>query len=113
MSDSGEPVRQMPTERQIDAAVRALALAGEPSRLRILWALSSDEMDVTSLATLARITATAASQHLAKLRLAGLVTARRQGRRVLYSAHRAHVRRLIAEALFHGDHEASGEPAHD
>jgi len=89
----------MPTERQIDAAVRALALAGEPSRLRILWALSSDEMDVTSLATLARITATAASQHLAKLRLAGLVTARRQGRRVLYSAHRSHVRRLIAEAL--------------
>jgi len=113
VSDPGEPARQMPTERQIDAAVRALALAGEPSRLRILWALSSDEMDVTSLATLARITATAASQHLAKLRLAGLVTARRQGRRVLYSAHRSHVRRLIAEALFHGDHEVSGEPAHD
>ncbi len=103
----------MPTERQIDAAVRALALVGEPSRLRILWALSSDEMDVTSLAALARITATAASQHLAKLRLAGLVTARRQGRRVLYSAHRAQVRRLIAEALFHGDHEVSGEAAHD
>lgn len=88
-------------------------MAAEPSRLRILWALADGELDVATLACLARISATAASQHLAKLRLAGLVTARRDGRRVLYSARGAHVRRLIAEALFQADHHVSGAPTHD
>ena len=88
-------------------------MAAEPSRLRILWALSDGELDVATLASIAGISATATSQHLAKLRLAGLVVARRDGRRVLYSARGAHVRRLIAEALFQADHQVSGAPIHE
>ncbi|WP_328817034.1 ArsR/SmtB family transcription factor [Nonomuraea cypriaca] len=53
------------------------------------------------------------SQHLAKLRLAGLVNTRREGRRVLYRARDSHVRAVIAEVLFHADHEISGLPRHD
>jgi len=103
----------MPTDGQVAAAVAALTMAAEPSRLRILWAVSDGELDVGTLASLAGASPTAASQHLAKLRLAGLVTTRREGRRVLYSARGAHVRRLITEALFHADHLVSGNPAHD
>jgi hypothetical protein len=49
------------------------------------------------------------SQHLAKLRLAGLVTVRREGTFAYYAPADAHVRRLLHEALFHaalglGDH---------
>ena len=88
-------------------------MAAEPSRLRILWALSDGELDVATLASIAGISATATSQHLAKLRLAGLVVARRDGRRVLYSARGAHVRRLITEALFHADHQVNGAPIHE
>jgi DNA-binding transcriptional ArsR family regulator len=43
----------------------------------------------------------AVSQHLAKLRLAKIVRARREGNRVFYAAEDDHVRRLAAEALFH------------
>ncbi|MDQ3526365.1 MAG: hypothetical protein M3424_00400, partial [Actinomycetota bacterium] len=50
---------------------------------------------------------TTVSQHLAKLRLAGLVTSRRDGTFVYYSAADGHVHRLLAEALSHGEH-ASG-----
>lgn len=112
-SGDAKTARQMPTDRQVDVAVGALTMAAEPSRLRILWAVSDDELDVGTLASLAGISATAASQHLAKLRLAGLVVARRDGRRVLYSARGAHVRRLIAEALFQADHQVNGDPLHD
>ena len=103
----------MPLDQQVDAAVAALTMAAEPSRLRILWALSDGELDVATLASIAGISATATSQHLAKPRLAGLVVARRNGRRVLYSARGAHVRRLITEALFHADHQVSGDPIHE
>jgi DNA-binding transcriptional ArsR family regulator len=106
-------VRQMPTDGQVAAAVAALTMAAEPSRLRILWAVSGAELDVGTLASLAGTSPTAASQHLAKLRLAGLVSTRRDGRRVLYSACGAHVRRLITEALFHADHVVTGHPPHE
>ena len=88
-------------------------MVAEPSRLRMLWALSDGELDVATLASFAGISATATSQHLAKLRLAGLVVARPDGRRVLYSARGAHVGRLIAEALFQADHQVTGAPIHD
>lgn len=107
------PPRQMPTDGQVAAAVAALSMAAEASRLRILWAVSDGEFDVGTLASLAGTSPTAASQHLAKLRLAGLVTTRRQGRHVLYSARSAHLRRLISEALFHADHVVSGDPDHE
>ena len=103
----------MPTEDQVAAAVAALTMLAEPSRLRLLWAASQKELDVGSIASIAGITSTAASQHLAKLRLSGLVSTRRDGRRVLYSARNAHVRKLITEALHQADHHVSGWPDHD
>lgn len=45
--------------------------------------------------------ASSVSQHLAKLRLAGPVTVRREGTFAYYIATDAHVRRLLDEALFH------------
>lgn len=103
----------MPTENQVAAAVAALTMLAEPSRLRLLWAASQTELDVGSIASVVGITPTAASQHLAKLRLSGLVSTRRDGRRVLYSARNAHVRKLITEALHQADHHVSGWPDHD
>ena len=44
------------------------------------------------------------SQHLAKLRLAGMALVRRDGRRMIYRARDSHVRTLIAEVLGHAYH---------
>ncbi|WP_130379003.1 ArsR/SmtB family transcription factor [Mycobacterium sp. BK558] len=57
-----------------------------------------------SLAELADVAPTVVSQHLAKLRLAGLVKGRREGTFVYYSAANPHVHRLLSQALFHADH---------
>ena len=100
-------------DERVAAAVRSFALLADPTRVRLLWALRESDADVTSLAAMAGCRPTVASQHLSKLRFAGLVEGKRDGRRVVYSLRGAHVRNLLAEALFHADHQVSGQPTHD
>jgi DNA-binding transcriptional ArsR family regulator len=101
------------TADQVNAAVTSFALLADPTRVRMLWALRGTELDVTSLAAIAECRPTVASQHLSKLRFAGLVEGQRQGQRVVYRLRGGHVRALLAEALFHADHYISGTPVHD
>ena len=91
----------------------AFTLLADPTRVRILWALREKDQDVTTLAAAAGCRPTVASQHLSKLRFAGLVEGVRDGRRVVYRLRGGHVRRLLEEALFHADHQVTGEPVHD
>jgi DNA-binding transcriptional ArsR family regulator len=98
---------------QVSAAVLAFTLLADPTRVRMLWALREEDHDVATLAQIAGCRPTVASQHLSKLRLAGLVEATRDGRRMVYRLRGSHVRNLLAEALFQADHQVSGEPVHD
>lgn len=89
-------------------------MLADPTRLQMLWILRDGaEYDVTTLAREAGVGPTGASQHLGKLRLSGLVSTRRDGRRVLYRVRGGHLRRMLTEALFHTEHDLSGEPHHD
>jgi DNA-binding transcriptional ArsR family regulator len=106
-------LQEQPTGAQVEAAVEAFRMLSDATRLRLMWLLASGEYDVGSLAEAIAVARPSVSQHLAKLRLAGLVHARRDGRRVLYRARDSHVRNLIGEALFHADHEVSGIPRHE
>ena len=101
------------TDDQVAAAVLSFALLADPTRVRMLWALRETDLDVTTLAAVANCRPTVASQHLSKLRFAGLVEGRRQGQRVVYRLRGAHVRALLSEALFQADHHVSGKPTHD
>ena len=103
----------LPSEAQVRAAVTAFSMLAEPTRLRLLWLVSAEELDVSTLAARAGTTVSIVSAHLAKLRLAGLVDTRKAGRHVLYRARDSHVGKLIAEALFHADHQISGLADHD
>jgi DNA-binding transcriptional ArsR family regulator len=98
---------------QVDAAVQAFTLLADPTRVRMLWALRDEDLDVATLAAIAGCRPTVASQHLSKLRFAGLVEATRDGRRMIYRLRGSHVRALLAEALFQADHHITGEPTHD
>lgn len=101
------------TEDQIGRAVQSFMLLADGTRVQMLWALRTGEQDVTTLATAAGCRQTVASQHLSKLRLAGLVQSRRDGRRILYRLKGGHVYNLLTEALFHADHQTTGKPIHD
>nr|WTB36022.1 metalloregulator ArsR/SmtB family transcription factor [Streptomyces sp. NBC_00830] len=71
----------------------------DPSRYRLLWALSHKEQPVSALAELLGAHVAATSQHLAKLRAAGLVTSRREGTRIFYRAAGMQVRELLEGAM--------------
>lgn len=63
-------------------------LLSEPNRRRILQQVWSQELSAGQIAARFDVTFGAVSQHLAKLREAGVVRVRRQGRRRLYRANR-------------------------
>ena len=96
-----------------NSATGTLKLLAEPTRLHILWLLSERERNVTELVEVTGVARTVVSQHLAKMRLGGLVQTRRVGRSVIYRVDDGHLTRLVFESLNHADHQMTGEPAHE
>lgn len=101
---SASDSRQPPPDEEFEAAVGALRLLADPTRLRLMWLLTEGEHDVSTLVELSGAPRASVSQHLAKLRLAGMALVRRDGRRMIYRARDNHVRGLIAEVLGHAYH---------
>ena len=88
-------------------------MLADPTRLELMWALVDRERDVSALTAEVTASRSSVSQHLGRLRLAGLVEVRREGRRMIYRIRGGHAQRLVREALFHADHGVSGAPVHD
>ncbi|MGE3659807.1 MAG: ArsR/SmtB family transcription factor [Pseudonocardia sp.] len=108
----GELTGELPDEARVEAAVESFRMLADPTRLRIMWLLGAGERDVTDLSEAVGAARPAVSQHLAKLRLAGLVAVRREGRRAVYRVRGGHVQRLLAEALGAAEHQVTGAPEH-
>ncbi|CAM5407328.1 ArsR/SmtB family transcription factor [Streptomyces sp. URMC 127] len=86
----GDPAADVLTE-----AAAAFGLLASPARLHLVWALAQGESDVTALAERVGGALPAISQHLAKLKLAGLVRSRREGRRMVYLVDDPHVVTIV------------------
>jgi DNA-binding transcriptional ArsR family regulator len=86
-------------------AVAALAetfrVLGDPTRIRILDALSAGELCVCDIAGLVGISESAASHQLRLLRGMRLVRPRRAGRQVFYSVDDHHIVELLRLAVTH------------
>nr|WSY57688.1 metalloregulator ArsR/SmtB family transcription factor [Streptomyces sp. NBC_00886] len=83
MTAAGGGFDDPPAEVLADVAA-AFGLLATPARVHIVWALAQGESDVTGLADRVGGALPAVSQHLTKLKLAGLVRSRREGRRQVY-----------------------------
>ncbi|WP_327426799.1 MULTISPECIES: ArsR/SmtB family transcription factor [unclassified Streptomyces] len=73
-----------PSAEVLAEAAAAFGLLASSARLHIVWAPAQGESDVTGLAERVGGALPAVSQHLTKLKLAGLVRSRREGRRQIY-----------------------------
>ncbi|MFJ9949444.1 ArsR/SmtB family transcription factor [Kitasatospora sp. NPDC091207] len=100
-------------DERLETAAAILALLADRTRLALMRRLGEGEADVTTLTEACGAARPSVSQHLGKLRLAGLVTTRKDGRRVVYALRHGHLRRLVDEALNVADHQLSGLPPHD
>jgi DNA-binding transcriptional ArsR family regulator len=95
--EARETVRSAPVE----ALAETFKVLGDPTRVRILLALSARELCVCDLAELFDVTPSAVSHQLRLLRQHRLVRPRREGKLVFYSLDDDHVRALFAEGLRH------------
>jgi DNA-binding transcriptional ArsR family regulator len=79
-----------------------------PSRVRILGRLSAGACSVNALAEAVGMEPSAVSHQLRLLRHLGLVTGRRDGRRVVYDLYDEHVGELLDQAISHAEHLRAG-----
>lgn len=75
----------LPTISQVEPAASAARALGDPTRLTIATALhGGDELCVCDMAWVVGQSQNLVSHHLRQLKIAGLVSSRRQGRLVMY-----------------------------
>ena len=93
-------------------AAEVLRHLADPTRLHLLWLLAEGPRDVNGLTAEVEASRSSVSQHLGRLRFAGLVRARRDGRHMYYSLTSDHLGRLVAEAYRFADHLVREIPHH-
>ena len=70
---------------EVDEAVELMRLAGNATRLKLLYILETlTEVNVSDLSDLLGVSVSAVSQHLAKLKVYGLVNSRRDAQTIYY-----------------------------
>jgi DNA-binding transcriptional ArsR family regulator len=100
-TSSGPPGGVEPTGAQLTSASGTFALLGNASRLHLTWLMAHEVADVGTLARRVGLSIATTSQHLAKLRLAGVASARREGRRTFYTVDDPHVLQLVDQIFEH------------
>lgn len=83
---------------------------GDPTRVRLLDALSHGELCVCDLATLLGLSESATSHQLRLLRTLRLVRARRAGRMVFYALDDRHIVTLFKQGLRHVEEADAARP---
>jgi DNA-binding transcriptional ArsR family regulator len=90
-----------PTDAQLAAAAGTFALLASPSRLHLVWLITRGSYDVGTLAKRVGVSIATVSQHLSKLRLAGVITVRREGRHHIYAVDDPHVVTMVEQIFDH------------
>jgi DNA-binding transcriptional ArsR family regulator len=99
-------------DQLVELAVEIFKMLADPTRIRIVLALRDGELSVNTLANVVKKSPAAVSQHLAKLRLARMVTTRHEANRVFYRLANEHAQQLVAGAVFQAEHSIEDQPRH-
>lgn len=94
-----------PSSHYVDLAAEVLGVLSEPTRIRIVLALRrAEELPVNALAEMVGKKPSGVSQHLARLRMARMVTTRQEGTSVLYRLTDEHALTVVIEAIKQTEH---------
>ena len=93
--------RRMPADGLVHALAETFQALSDPTRVRIIWALSHQELCVGDLAGLLGLTDSAVSHQLRLLRGQRLVKYRKHGKATYYTLDDDHIRNLFAEGVRH------------
>jgi DNA-binding transcriptional ArsR family regulator len=104
---------RLPEGEYVELAVEVFQMLADATRVRIVLALRDvEELSVNQLAELVDKAPATVSQHLAKLRMARMVTTRHDGTKVFYRLTDEHASQLVADAIFQAEHTVSDQPHH-
>ena len=92
---------QAPADETLYRLADLYKVFGDPTRIRILYALSGGELCVCDIAELLGMTQSAISHQLRVLKQSALVKFRRDGKTVYYSLADTHVATILAQGLDH------------
>lgn len=95
----------------VQALADTFSALGDPTRVRILDALSHGELCVCDLAAVLRLSQSAVSHQLRLLRGLRLVRPRRDGRVVFYSLDDQHIMAIFRQTLQHVEEDQSARGA--
>ncbi len=93
--------KEVPPMEEYVSMANLFKMFGDPSRMRLLHALSIHEMCVCDLAVFLGITKSAVSHQLKSLRLSNLVKYRKEGQVAFYSLADDHVETIIKIGFEH------------
>ncbi len=96
--------QNMPSPETISQLGEFFKILGDPTRVRILSALTQSELCVNDIAEVLGMERTAISHQLRILRTAHLVKSRRNGKMICYSFDDDHVNEIISQATDHIRH---------
>src|SRR5712691_2056144 len=96
--------RALLTEAHVQIASGTFRTLADPTRLRLVHALLGGAQSVGALALMCRVSPSAMSHQLQRLRDQGLVTYKREGTTLRYELLDEHVASFCREALYHADH---------
>ena len=96
-----EVLTKMPKEDMLYDLAELFKVFGDPTRIRILYALFERELCVCDIAGILGLTQTAVSHQLRVLKANKLVKARRDGKVVFYSLDDDHVHSILGIGIQH------------
>lgn len=93
--------RAMKPPEAVSALAETFRLLGDPTRLRLAYALSREELCVCDLATVLGVSQSVVSHSLRALRRMRLVRYRKEGKVAYYALDDAHIASLLGEGFRH------------
>lgn len=95
----------MDDEKTIDLLSSIFKVLGDPTRLKIIYALSQSPLCVTDISRILDMSQSSISHQLALLRNKELIKVDRIGRKAIYSLDDEHVITLFKEGYEHAEHK--------
>ena len=93
----------------IDSLSKLFKVLGDPTRIKILWALNVHDLCVLDICEVLGMTKSAVSHQLGTLKEAKLVKARREGKEVYYSLDDEHVKEIFETGIVHVSHRCKAD----
>lgn len=95
----------MKSTESVATLAETFKVLGDPTRLRIVYALSRDELCVCDLATALGVSQSVVSHSLRSLRQMRLVRYRKEGKIAYYALDDAHIGSLLDDGFRHVDEQ--------